>query len=246
MVKYLSADDVLAIHDELVKLFEAEGDPIAPPGPRDRGLVETAANRPRTALGGTEKYESIEAKAAALFHSLVMNHAFHNGNKRTALVSLLVFLDQNQRLVDVSDDELFDFVLAVAENRFKQATATGHADEVVDAIRSWIGTHSTERRGRASNMKLNEFLKCVESAGGTYRRSGGGESWIVAGTSGKPIRISRSTRELDGNVVRNYLTKLGLSTGQSGIYLDEFTQGVPPTQAMIRRFRAVLKKLAHA
>jgi death-on-curing family protein len=117
MVHYLSADDILRIHYELVKLFESEGDPITPPGPRDKNLVPSAAGRPRTALGRVEKYTTIDAKAAALFHSLVTSHPFHNGNKRTALVSLLVFLDQNARRIEVTDDELFAFVLAVANNR---------------------------------------------------------------------------------------------------------------------------------
>jgi hypothetical protein len=95
-------------------------------------------------------------------------------------------------------------------------------------------------------MKLKDFLECVQAAGGTFRQSGRGGSWIVAGKSGKPLRISRSTRSLDGNVVRNFLTTLGLSEGRTGIHMDEFTQGLTPGQSLIRRFRNVLKKLAHA
>lgn len=246
MTRYLASDDILAIHDELVKMFEGEGDPISPPGPRDRGLVETAANRPRTSLAGIEKYTSVEAKASALFHSLVMNHAFHNGNKRTALVSLLVFLDLNHRLLEVDDDLLFDFVLSVAENRLKSATESGHADEVVESIRVWLGEHTSERQSKASNMRLQEFLDCVVTAGGRVRATGRGGSWLVCGPKSGHLRISKSTRELDGNVVRRYLTKLGLSVGQSGIYLDEFSGGVLESQSTIRRYRNVLKRLASA
>ena len=43
--------------------------------------------RPQTGLGTIDKYPTIEQKAAALLHSLIKNHAFHNGNKRTALVA---------------------------------------------------------------------------------------------------------------------------------------------------------------
>ncbi|KLU20514.1 hypothetical protein EOS_41150 [Caballeronia mineralivorans PML1(12)] len=67
MINYLSAIDILYIHDVLVVVFANDGDPISPSGPRDEGLVESAANRPRTALGSTEKYRTVDGKAAALF-----------------------------------------------------------------------------------------------------------------------------------------------------------------------------------
>src|SRR5262245_34128890 len=129
-MKYLSENDVLAIHNELVKVFAIEADPIFPPGPRDNTLLGSAVSRPQTALGGIDKYKSVEAKAAALFHSLVKNHAFHNGNNRTALVSLLVFLEQNERRLEVGDDELFDFVVSIANGRIAIGTVNGTADEI--------------------------------------------------------------------------------------------------------------------
>ncbi len=246
MVRYLTADDVLRIHWALVGIFEQEADPISPAGPRDRGLLESATGRPMTALGKTEKYTGIDHKAAALFHSLVMNHPFHNGNKRTALVSLLVFLDQNERLVDVTDDELFNFVVAVADNRFPVHDTPQNVDGVVEAIREWVDDHVVTRGKAVGEMKTRDFLTCVEAAGGTFREAGKGGSWVVSGTNGKSIRISQSTPKLEDRVVRTYLTKLGLSPGQSGVYMDEFRDGVDSEQALIRRFRSVLKRLAHA
>ncbi|WP_163576328.1 type II toxin-antitoxin system death-on-curing family toxin [Halomonas faecis] len=109
---YLSYDEVLEIHHELVDFFQNDGDPIEPAGPRDVALLESACERPKTGLGGTDKYGTVDEKAAALFHSLVANHPFHNGNKRTALVSTVWFLDQNDRRVQAHDDEWFDFVVS--------------------------------------------------------------------------------------------------------------------------------------
>jgi len=53
---------------------------------KDRGLLDSAVNRPFQTFGGQELYETIYKKAAALFHSLTCNHCFHNGNKRTAVI----------------------------------------------------------------------------------------------------------------------------------------------------------------
>jgi death-on-curing family protein len=244
MIKCLSGDDILRIHWQLVDIFEKDNDPISPAGPRDRGLVDSAASRPRTSLGGFEKYETVEHKAAALFHSLVLNHAFHNGNKRTALVSLLVFLDQNDRLIEVGDDEVFDMVIAVAEHRL--GPAERNADASVAAIRDWIRKHTIRRGTFSSAMRTAEFLERVEAAGGTYREAGSGGSWIVQGPDGRSIRISQSTQKLEANIVKNYLTKIGMSQGQTGVYYTEFRDGIHPEQEMIRRFRSVLSRLSHA
>ena len=90
-----SFDDVMEIHEELVEIFRNDEDPIEPAGARDINLVHSACMRPTTGIGDQDKYVSEYDKAAALFHSLTQNHAFHNGNKRTALVTLLATLYRN-------------------------------------------------------------------------------------------------------------------------------------------------------
>ena len=99
-INYLNESDVNAIHNELVEEFANKTDPIAPPtGVRDVNLLGSAISRPQTEFGGERKYPSVEMTAAALLHSLIHKHPFHNGNKRTALVSMLAFLGLNRLLV---------------------------------------------------------------------------------------------------------------------------------------------------
>ena len=94
-LRHLTSDEIAGIHACLESDFADTDDPIRPPGIRDRNLLDSAAFRPKTSLGDTAKYPTVEMAAAALLHSLVLNHAFYNGNKRTALVAVLVFLDEN-------------------------------------------------------------------------------------------------------------------------------------------------------
>lgn len=239
----MRSDEVLAIHMQLVKMFYRLGDPITPAGPRPGGLLESAAARPHTAHGDTEKYTTVERKAGALFHSLIANHPFHNGNKRTAIVAMLAFLDRNDRRINATDDEVFEFVLAVA-NRL--APFDGKPDSVVDEAAKWIRDHSSPGRTKPTGMRTGDFLKKCELAGAAYRRSKQGESWIVRGPNSKSISISGSTRRLDGTVVRTFLQRLGLSEAKTGIHLDEFQNGMSPEQVLIRQFRNVLHRLAHA
>ena len=120
--QWLSVADVLKIHDALVVDFARSGDPIAPPGVRSQHLLESAVFRPQTGLDGVFKYPTIETSAAALLCALINNHPFHNGNKRTALVSSLAFLDQNGLVLTCSADELFQFVFLIAMHKL----APGH------------------------------------------------------------------------------------------------------------------------
>lgn len=242
MTWYLSGEDVLKLHYELVELFAWDENPIFPPGPRDRGLVESACGRPRTALGGTEKYRFIESKAAALFHSLVKNHPFHNGNKRTALVTLVTFLWRNDRRLktDVPDDDIFDMVIAVANNQFPGSDRRRPADEVVQAITRWLRDRTVPLESRSRGMRTGEFLNKCEQAGLNWKLSG--PSYVVSKDQKHSIRFSRSTRRLDGPVLREYLNQLGLTD----VRVEEFQEGLNPEQAELMRFRNVLRRLAHA
>jgi death on curing protein len=118
-----TAPQVVGVHEELVLLFEKDEDPISPSGVRSEDLLQSACERPNTSLGGVDKYTSVYSKLAALLHSLTKNHAFHNGNKRTALVTLLTALHRNDLKLksEVGDDALYDFMLAVTLRTSRRA-----------------------------------------------------------------------------------------------------------------------------
>lgn len=84
---------------------------------RDRGLLEAASARPQSSWRGVDTYSTLEAKAAALVHSLVSNHALVDGNKRLGLAALIAFLGVNGWRLTWTNDEAFDFItlLAVGE-----------------------------------------------------------------------------------------------------------------------------------
>ena len=106
-MKYLTPQRVLLIHDRLVRRF---GGSL---GLRDLPLLESAVARPRASNGGEDLYPTIFEKAAALMHSLLKNHAFVDGNKRTALASAGVFLKINSYQLVNSHEKEFEFALEV-------------------------------------------------------------------------------------------------------------------------------------
>jgi death on curing protein len=99
---------------------------------RDIGLLDSALARPRAIAFGADAYPDLDAKAAALLHSLARNHALVDGNKRLALAGVIAFYGVNGRRLTLSNDEAYDLVIGVADgtldaveqiaNRLAQAT----------------------------------------------------------------------------------------------------------------------------
>ncbi|HVZ12037.1 MAG TPA: type II toxin-antitoxin system death-on-curing family toxin [Patescibacteria group bacterium] len=109
-MKYLSTLQVLAIHDQMVKRFGGSH------GIRDIGLIESAVERPRATFGGEDLYPDLFLKAAALMHSILKNHAFVDGNKRTAYSSCGVFLKVNGYKLENMHEASLEFAMNVENN----------------------------------------------------------------------------------------------------------------------------------
>ena len=87
----LNSDDVKLIHAELEKKF-----PMMLKGISKEGLIESAIEKQSGKLYGTERYDSVYKKAAALMEAITRWHIFHDGNKRTGLLCAFLYLYVNQ------------------------------------------------------------------------------------------------------------------------------------------------------
>jgi death-on-curing protein len=84
---------------------------------RDHGLLEAAVARPQATAFGKDAYPDLEAKAAALLHSIARNHALIDGNKRLALAAVIVFCGLNGRRLTLTNDAAYDLVISVASGK---------------------------------------------------------------------------------------------------------------------------------
>ena len=125
-MRYLTVEEVLDINAEVLGGRHAL---------RDRGLLESAVARPRASAFGRDAYPDLLSKAAALLHSLTLNHAFVDGNKRTAVLATLVFLDLNGYIICWDQREALDFILRLAERQVD-------LDEVIDFLRERVQCRS--------------------------------------------------------------------------------------------------------
>lgn len=104
-VKFLTLDEALLLHEELITAFGGAD------GVRDLGLLESALFRPRTGY-----YDDLLEMAAALFESLLMNHAFVDGNKRVAFFGVDTFLRINGFKIVVAPDRAHRELISMLES----------------------------------------------------------------------------------------------------------------------------------
>ncbi|MEQ8186513.1 MAG: type II toxin-antitoxin system death-on-curing family toxin [Candidatus Eremiobacterota bacterium] len=104
---YLTVEQIIFIHNRSVERFGGAY------GIRDRGLLEASVARPAATFGGIDLYRDIYSKAAAPGHSILLNHPFIDGNKRTAFTSMDLFLQENGLIISADDDECEKMILNV-------------------------------------------------------------------------------------------------------------------------------------
>lgn len=113
-MQLLSPESIEHIHDVLVGVFLPFDEKVNPAEYRNREYIESAAARPYQTAFGADAYPTLAAKAAALFHSLVCNHCFINGNKRTAVIALDIFVMLNNHILTMAPNEIYDMARATA------------------------------------------------------------------------------------------------------------------------------------
>jgi death on curing protein len=118
MTRYLTLEEVLDIHRWALQAFGG------PEGIRDRGLVESALAAPQMTFGGADLHPTLAEKAAALAFSLVMNHAFIDGNKRVGFWAMETFLRLNGHCVDCTVEEGERTFLSLADGKMTKEQLT--------------------------------------------------------------------------------------------------------------------------
>ena len=99
------------------------------------GLLQSALARPQASFDGKELHPDLFSKAAALLYSLVNNHPFVDGNKRTGITSAGIFLRLNGWEIIATNEELEQYTLLVASS---------HPE--IGEIRNWFKKHSHKRK----------------------------------------------------------------------------------------------------
>ena len=258
-LRLLTSKEVEAIHLKLVDDFKNSPDPIFPSGIKDKNLLESAVYRSQTSLGNVLKYPTIEMSAAALLHSLIHNHPFHNGNKRTALVSMLVFLDENCIYPEFNQDELFKLVLQVAQHSIVKEKDSQLPDREVAAIAEWLINKVRSLDKRHKPIQFRKLKQILTQFGCKIEHSGHGNKYNIE----RKVKVNRlfgikfnetlsatlSSRndgtEIDIPTLRRLREKLRLDDENGGIDCYQFYSAYKTDSIdFIDYYRKILRRLA--
>ncbi len=110
MYHFLSCKNVIAINWQLVKEFGGLY------GIRDKNLLESAVYAPQATFDGKYLYQTIHEIAAAYAYYIIKDHPFVDGNKRTGLMTAILFLESNQKIVIFKSGELYNLGIKIAKS----------------------------------------------------------------------------------------------------------------------------------
>lgn len=123
MTEHLDLDDLLRSAE--IALERA-------PDVRDIGILEAAVARTRASVYGEDAYPSLDAKAAALLHSVVTGHALIDGNKRLGWVSVRLFYRMNDCDLRMPADDAFALVTSIADGSVRDVSA------ISEQLAQWV------------------------------------------------------------------------------------------------------------
>lgn len=103
-----TVQDIHELHTQLEDVF------VLSSGVRDENLLASAVNTPFQTFMGNDLYPSIYDKAAQLCYGIANNHPFTDGNKRTALHSMYVYLIINGYDITATQQEAENLIINVA------------------------------------------------------------------------------------------------------------------------------------
>jgi len=124
-MRYLTVSEVIELYRQVM---EASGGTV---GILSIESLESAVGQPRATFDGNELYPTVIEKTAALGFSLIMNHAFVDGNKRIGHYAMETFLVVNGHEFDASLDEQESIILQLASGKLSR-----------DAFTDWIREHT--------------------------------------------------------------------------------------------------------
>ncbi|PCF39792.1 type II toxin-antitoxin system death-on-curing family toxin [Staphylococcus delphini] len=116
-MRYLTEKDIITLNIYVINKYS----PNEQIGVKEPTALNMLVNAPKQYVFGEELYPTIELKASNLVRNLIQKHVFYNGNKRTALMALVVYLKMNSYHFRASNEEAVDYMVKIATDDLQEA-----------------------------------------------------------------------------------------------------------------------------
>jgi len=137
-IKKITIRDIEYISHRMASEMVDYNEPIPDFSTRFPNILESCLATPFMSFGARDLYKTLVDKAAVLFYLMIKNHPFQNGNKRTAITTLIVFLASNEKWLDAADEDLYGFTVWIASSPAKSK------DEAIKAIEEFISSRMVD------------------------------------------------------------------------------------------------------
>lgn len=261
----INVDDVLRAHYLISDYFSKTEEGILC-GVRSPDLLYSAVSRQIVGTGNDMKYSNPLDICATLFFGLVKNHAFHDGNKRTALLILLYQLTLYGRMVKCKASKIERLTLDVASTNFQdpeyrdlwdpqryacsKELKEKNTDNAVRIISEFLRKNTEKRTFRYRSVTYKELISALECYGYIVE-TGNGSLQVYEMTKniwGKPKKVLRAAssfhgenREVRPKRLRKLMDDLGLSEEYPNY--NDFFSGDEPMSKLIAVYEGPLKRL---
>lgn len=257
----ISEHDVLKAHYLIVDYFLEEDQNIYY-GLKNYGLLSSAVNRQHIEFGGIKKWKTSYQRMATLFFGLTKNHAFHDGNKRTALLSLLFQLHKNNLQLSYKKEKLEELAIRIASNQLdiygKYNNYKDKDDPEVEFIADYIKSITKKYNKRYYALTYAEFNFNLKKYNVYLDEPSGGyinvfkikiKKGITTFFKEKQVRIKIMQigfpgwkKQINSRATKEVLKKTGL-TAENGIDSDVFYHNAEPLYLLINEFNEPLRRL---
>ena len=257
--------DVLRAHFLVADYFYTKDMGLGGIGPRDPNLLHSAVYRQFVSFSGQDKWSNAFERAATLLYGIITDHPFHDANKRTGLLVLLLFLNKMNRVPTIGQKELEDFAVDISNHQLKKHARYKELkkkkiDSEVYFIADFLRRKSRKLDRRFYSITYRELDRRLQDFG--YRLKNPHKNFIdvvrveqrrkLFGFGGKE-QVDVKVAQVGFPGWKCQVNKGAISTirketkltPEHGFDSQSFYQGADPVQSLIAQYSKPLERLAY-
>jgi death-on-curing protein len=179
--------DALAAHFLIIDYFAEKNYGVGGIGPRNLDLLHSALSRQFTGFDGFRKWKGLYENCGTLMFGLIMNHPFHDANKRTALLVTLSLLHRNRRIITLQQKKLDSLVVAIAKGELasyfssqaryhkevQSLSTTNDPDRAIRLIADFLHRNTRARDNSCRTVTYAELNRALKRHGYELRNPNG-------------------------------------------------------------------------
>lgn len=255
----LSEYEVLKAHYIVSDYFISEGDMVLY-GVKSFDLLSSAVSRQDVEFGGIQKWQDEYHKMATLLYGITKNHAFEDGNKRTALLSLLLFINKNDLQVTYKQNVIENLIVRIAANALEEYENYKYYkqkdDPEVNFIADKIKKYTRKTNRKIYTITYAEFNRRLRQFGVWLDNPN--KNYINVYRNKQIFKLFRYTKcktervlqigfpgwkkQVNPKAIRSVLQATGL-TVDNGVDSEVFFRDADPAYELIREYRKLLARL---